>query len=145
MIKIYLAGAMTGLSVSEMSNWREYATDKLGLYNIETLDPCRPTILDCPTTACYQRDLTDIKRSDAVLMHLGPISTNGQISLGTMWEAGWITALGKPLVIVMPDSSNELYRTHPFILQATPFIVKNISDGIDLILEIFNQPEEDCE
>lgn len=148
---VYLAGPMTGLSLSESVEWRKYSAVILyDRYSISSLIPTRwvelgvdgqmvlnatyPEIPGCTSSAIFKTDFYDVKRSDALLVNF--MTETKKPSIGTIAEIGWAYALGKPIVIAM--GPNEFNR-HPMIVEAATVIVDSLDKAIDSVGRILDR------
>ena len=121
---IYLAGAITGLSFNEASEWREWTTQCLD-HRYKILNPLRG--YEClndwedigtglkqdglKNHQVFTRDLIDIDESDIALFNFLP-----GISAGTMWELGYVfsknmNTMRITQIVIVKDKD----QTHPFI------------------------------
>ena len=150
---VYLAGAIAGLSGPEAIGWRGDAADYLGQRGVETLSPMRGKlglasslkIGPCSTYAhlgpfytpqgIMARDYNDVKRCDALLVNLLGLT---KPSLGTTMELAWAYMLQKPAVVVMEKEGNP-HDNHPMLMQAMPFRVETLDEGIDAIAVILGR------
>lgn len=121
MNKVYLCGAIEGLTEEESTGWRKYATSFFinkfyGKHapSIGTLDPCRrKKFHDEPysqnlANRIVQLDTTDIERSDLVLCNL---MARGQgKAWGSVMELVIAKQFNKPVITVLEEGFN-----HPFI------------------------------
>lgn len=127
-VGIYLAGAMSGVSLIERWNWRKDVEDK----TLEYLDDeCKKPYFFYPCSyydpdenehkterEAYEFDMYNLKRSDVVVANL-----NRQDSIGTIMEIAVAKDNGIP-VIGLNESGKEL---HPWIIECC----NRICDDID--------------
>lgn len=145
---VYLAGGIAGLSGSEATDWRIYATEELALCDIVTRNPMRAkTVLSeqslissnfndyadngifFTSRAIMTRDFNDVKQCDALLVNLlGALKP----SLGTIMELAWAFALQKPAVVVIEKEGNP-HDNHPMIHEAIGFRVSTLEAGINAV------------
>jgi nucleoside 2-deoxyribosyltransferase len=143
MRSIYLAGAITGESYGDATDWREYVRTRLSP-GIVGLSPLRAkaylenetTIGDCydsqngvatplsTSRGIMTRDFFDCQNCDIVLANL--LGTE-KVSIGTVMEIAWAHAFNKPLILVLED--NNIHE-HAMIREATGFRVKTIDEAI---------------
>lgn len=110
---VFLSGPITGLSYDGATGWREYAVEKLGDVGITALSPLRRRefLKDVKSIADHYDDYVlstkrgitaadrfDLKRADLVIMN---VLGAKRVSIGTMIEAGWADAWGKPIILIM--------------------------------------------
>jgi nucleoside 2-deoxyribosyltransferase len=146
--KVYLAGAISGLTYGEGQSWREYTTSALAIHGINGYSPLRAKDylssvgkieqsyanhpLSCDR-GIMTRDRYDVSSCDAVLFYLLGAE---RVSIGTMIEFGWADAWRKPTVVVMEETGN--IHEHPMVREATGFRVTNLEDGIAILDKILN-------
>jgi nucleoside 2-deoxyribosyltransferase len=143
MRSIYLAGAITGESFGNATDWREYVRTKLSP-GIVGLSPLRAKaylkseteIGDCydsqngvatplsTSRGIMTRDFFDCQKCDVILANL--LGTE-KVSIGTVMEIAWSFAFKKPLILVLED--NNIHE-HAMIREATGFRVSTIDDAI---------------
>ena len=146
MQSIYLAGAITGESYGNATDWRRYVRDHLNP-GIVGLSPLRAktyleeekAIGDCydsqngvetplsTSRGIMNRDFFDCQKCDIVLANLLDTKI---VSIGTVMEIAWAYALKKPLIIVMEKEGN--LHEHAMIREATGFRVSTIEAAIDI-------------
>lgn len=143
MRSIYLAGAITGESFGDATDWREYVRTKLspGLVGLSPLRAkaylgSETVIGDCydsqngvatplsTSRGIMTRDFFDCQNCDIVLANL--LGTE-KVSIGTVMEIAWAYAFNKPLILVLED--NNIHE-HAMIREATGFRVSTIDDAI---------------
>lgn len=117
---VYLSGSICTNPVS--MKWRQDVVLPLGAAGIACLDPCRGKKLedlvhnglDIPGVmaggAFVARDLLDIRRSSAVLLHWW--GDPGRQSIGTFFEFGY--AVRHLIPVVVSDPTNAI-AAHPFV------------------------------
>lgn len=148
MMFVYLAGPITGVSYGQATDWRE--TFGLVCKNVHTVSPMRgkeymrgQTMTDPLVSGTvdpkrmmgipqniFSRDVFDIRRSDAVVANF---LDSTRVSIGTVFEIGLARALGKMIIVVMePGNIHE----HTFIKEAANFVVTNLKDAEDILLQI---------
>lgn len=130
---IYLAGAINGLSYSETTEWRNEITYHAKNENMQTLNPMRgkeflkidrnkkidDSCLQGNITSqdIFLRDITDILKSDIILVNLKHIKNKKYI--GSNFELGYAFALEKPIYsLYLPFQFSQ----HPFYKES---IIKN--------------------
>lgn len=144
MRSVYLAGAITGKSFGDATDWREYVRTRLSP-GIVGLSPLRTksylenetVIGDCYDTqngvstplstsrGIMTRDFFDCQNCDVVLANLLETKI---VSIGTVMECAWAYAFNKPLIIVMEEEGN--LHEHAMIREATGFRVTTVDDAI---------------
>ena len=148
--RVYLAGPIAGLAYDEGRAWRRVAHAALEP-DVEVLDPMRydfysgteadvsvhrdTNVLMTPT-GITTRDLSDLRRSDVVLMNLHRAT---RASLGTMIEVGFLRALDRPLVLVLtPDD----LHWHPMVLGIAGFVVPDLDEALRVTRQLLNLPPD---
>lgn len=145
MIKIYLAGPITGLSYDDANDWRDYVTGKLSGI-AECISPMRakgflksvgnlgksgyeanPLSSQKGITT---RDRWDVSRCDAVFMFLGDSES---VSIGTMIEAGWADAYRKPVILVIGKDFESTPYNHCMLKELSGYIVCGLDEGIQIV------------
>lgn len=141
-LKIYAAGAMSGLSLDEMSEWRERVRgllDKLvelkenPEYEIDFINPAKyyNTETNKHKTEKEARiwDLNHVKSSDIVIVNLEGLNT----SIGTSIE---IYEAYKSSIPVLAYGKDEIYKdVHPWLKD---FITRVDSNEISLCNYIYD-------
>lgn len=142
--KVYLAGAIGGLTYDQSVDWREYVKKRLDDYNIVGLSPMRakhylaaanvldntdhydnPLSTDRGVTA---RDRFDVMNCDLVLFNLLGAP---RVSIGTCIEFGWADAYRKPKVVLY-----DAMHDHCMIRDLADFVVKDLEEAIHVITGI---------
>lgn len=154
MPKVYLAGAISGLTYGEGQSWRDHACNLLVERGLLGYSPLRAkdylrsvgTIeqsyqIQAQPCGCLSsdrgimtRDRYDVMTADAVLIYL--LGTGSRVSVGTCIEFGWADAFRKPIVVVMEPEGNV--HDHPMVREATGFRVATLEEGIEVIDRILN-------
>lgn len=144
--KVYLAGAITGLSYGNATTWREEVKLKLNDFGIKSFSPMRgksylskeDKLSDTYNNHTMSsivginvRDFNDVKTSDAILVNL--LNTT-KVSIGTVMEIAWARAFQIPVVIVM---ENENVHNHGMLTFGN-IITNNIDDGVSAIIQLLN-------
>lgn len=146
--KVYLAGAISGLTYDEGQDWRVNAAQALARVGINGYSPLRAkdylrsvgtieqsyTVNPLSTDRGIQtRDRWDVQTADAVLFNLLGAK---RVSIGTMIEFGWADAHRKPVVVVMEKAGN--IHEHPMVRECTGFRVETLEEGIFILDRILN-------
>jgi len=141
---IYLSGPISGCTYKEATEWRQEAARSLVPFRC--LDPMRGKteamligVLDTdlswadhilsPLTRprnFYNRDFNDIKQSNLMLMNLQGAK---KVSIGSMVEVGWASALGIPIVAVLDFTKSN----HDFIYQASVDFFETLDKAVEFI------------
>lgn len=142
---VYLAGPMTGTTFVECMGWRYRTRDKLDESGITALIPGRgeevsmrreeiissyheaPLVLET-AESIRSRDYYDVANCNIVLVNMLGAK---RVSIGTVMEIGWATALDKLVCLVMEKTGNP--HDHPHITKSVDWWVDNLEDGITVV------------
>ena len=151
MFKVYLAGAISGLTYDDGQEWRTTVRDKLKDTSIECYSPLRQKhilrgagVLDADKSAdaygtfsplatdrgIMTRDHYDCQSADLIFVNL---LGSKKVSIGTVMEIAWAYAYRKPLVLVTELTG---LHDHPMIREATGYRVETLEEGIDVMMAI---------
>ena len=146
-MKVYLAGAITGLTYDGANDWRTVVSEKLLHDGITPVNPLRAKeflkeygILERNYLKAHPlstgkgivtRDRNDVKNCDIVLMNLQGAE---RVSIGTMVEVGWADAWRKPIVIVQDEGPG--FYDHEFIKEIAGYIVYSLDDALEIVRAI---------
>ena len=142
---VYLAGPINGLSYWAAVGWRVTMREQLGPF-IEVLSPMRgklelrneeelhgnyPDSLHSRPDTIVQRDLSDVRRADLIIV-------NGlQGSYGTALEVGYAVRGATPVVLVLPE--DDPLRGHPFVLALPGLsVVATLDEAAQVARSMFN-------
>lgn len=141
---VYLAGPITHAgSYDKATCWRHEADQALFDLGIRALSPMRDHEFlagnwnrmqsdgsyEHPLTlpsGIVGRDSFDVKRCDVMLVNLLDAK---RVSIGTMIEYGWASAMGKVIITVMREDS---IHDHAMLKELSTYIVDDIEEGIAL-------------
>lgn len=144
---VYLAGIMLGGAAQKPTvDWRykvrqHYANYKgQGMYEICFLDPwCGEidAVIDgeglsnsaVSANTIFQGDVCAIKKADVIVANFNQFGSS-RPSVGTYFECGMALALGKPLILIVPENEFERWSKHPFTSQACA-IYKSVDDMLN--------------
>ncbi len=138
---VYAAGPITGNTFDEAVDWRARLATELWVRTArawELLSPMRgkeafrmkgplPSTFD-ESKPAVQRDLYDIRRSDAVLVNLVGAD---RVSVGTMCELGYAHAKDK--FIVVARSHSDRIHDHVFVQELASQVVPTLADAINVL------------
>jgi nucleoside 2-deoxyribosyltransferase len=152
--KVYLAGAIAGLTGHDATDWRRGAEFMLNSRGIETLNPMRAKhVLEAQklistnfrdyeingafftSRGIMARDFNDVKRCDVLLVNL---LGSHRPSFGTIMELAWAYALQKPAVVAI-EAEGNLHDGHPMIHEAIPFRVATLDEALDAVAIILGR------
>jgi nucleoside 2-deoxyribosyltransferase len=139
---VYLCGPMSGLTLQEAREWRDYATSFLRTYGIETLDPCRHSVDDARVMdnwgvegnpmltgkALVTMDRADVRRCDLLLCNFLLAKKPG---IGSLMELAWADLLGKPIVLVMEERGN--FNDHAFVREICGIQFTEFQSALDAV------------
>ncbi len=142
---VYLSGPIKGLAYGESTNWRKTFADGLP-EDIFALSPMRgkdylsdeevisESYENIPLSSQHgivTRDRNDVSRCDVVV---GYLARSQEVSIGTVFEYAWAYLLRKPTVTIVNDSIwNGNVHNHPFMREATDFLVGDIPEAIHIV------------
>ena len=151
--RIYLAGPMSGITVEEAQEWRDYVANELSIGSdnaIRCFSPLRGSaitvnsdgaIMDssinpapsATNKAITVRDYLDCAKADLIFANfLGA----KKLSIGTIMEMGFGYAHRVPIIAVMePDN---IHGFHPMMKEAFTYRFTNLEDAIQTTFEFFN-------
>ncbi|MGE0716335.1 MAG: nucleoside 2-deoxyribosyltransferase [Alphaproteobacteria bacterium] len=141
---IYLAGPMAGISWFQAVDDRLALANVLGRYGLDVLSPVsgldvsniRPAADPALTPPLQHfldpgvyiaRDLTMLRRCDAVLADLRRSRPGHALSTGTTFELGFAHALSKPIFLLAPRPWRDEHR-HPFVLKTASAAYRDPED-----------------
>lgn len=147
MLKVYLAGPITGMTYDGSESWRRVAKSFLEpeikayspmrqqdfLRNVGVLTANGPA-LDSTTTddGIMVRDHFDVMTSDLVLVNL--LGAMERVSIGTVMELGFAYAHRKPVVLMIEDTDN--IHDHGMVRKAGVFRASTLEEGLRLTKSI---------
>lgn len=148
-VTVYLGGPITGLTFDAARSWRLWAAKYLARYDISSLDPLRDkehlnngsqltARFDAGMDA-VTRDLSDIKRSDILLLNFEDCES---VSLGTAAEMGYAYGiryyLDYPRIIAVVNT--DVYR-HIFVDHMADHIYPNLEHALDYIADSWGRAD----
>ena len=130
-LKIYLVGAMTGLTWEEQNEWREEIIDKLN--DFKCINPCNyynfEQIVHDSELEVMRFDLRLLKRCDLII---AKIDTD---SIGTTMEIA--IAYDENIPIIGLNLQNK--ELHPWIKSSCDKIFNNIDELIDYVNVFYSE------
>lgn len=151
-MKVYLAGAISGLNYDQSEDWRIKAKASLKELGIAGYSPLRrkdflktrevlgaSDVIEgfydvhplSTARGIMTRDHFDVKSSDALLVNLLGAE---RVSIGTVMEIAFAYAYRIPVVVIVEE--DNIHWQHPFIQEACGYRVNNLEDGVDIIASI---------
>ena len=151
--KVYLAGAMKGLTWEEAGEWREMIGRMLPTL-IETHSPLRCKIIarqqqeviensyeDDPMTSSVGinvRDYNDVKTCDLVIANLAGMHDK---SVGTIMEIAWTRCFEKPCIIILDKDDQEAWHNHP-MLRYGNILVDSVEKAVIVAVSLLSSDQE---
>lgn len=144
---IYLAGPIAGCDKGEANDWRNDIKSRLidGIVGISPLR-CEPKIKEKyklsyaedtrfgTPAAISGKNKLDTISCDLLLAYLPREINKRRPSYGTVWELGWASEMGKPIILVTDD---PYVAKHPLFTENIAWIVDNFDDALDIIHGLF--------
>lgn len=137
-VKIYLSGAMSGISWEEQTKWRRNVIDAIK-YNYDASK--KPVFFD-PTQyynfeenrhknerEVFEFDLYNLRNSNLVIVNLG---SNGDKSIGTSMEL--ILAKESRIPVIAFNRNGE---THPWLLECCTRVCDTLREAVEHIVEFY--------
>lgn len=147
MMKIYLAGSITGLSYQEVVAAYQYKSNVLQKFGYEVLCPMtgkqklkNEKILsamgyeDSPISkphAIFERDKWMVTQSDIVFADLS--MSGDRVSIGTVMELAWASLLNKHTVSVIPENNVHI---HAFVVEATDVLFGDVASAMTYLTKL---------
>jgi len=143
MRRVYLAGPINGLTVSQATAWRNHAALLLEYTDFECIDPLRGKIsmhadgdrlmdgydnLFSDDKSVIARDLYDIDRADVLLLNTRWANS---ASLGSLVELGYAKCRNIPIVTVIDNEGPWAHSAWVRVLST--FIAESLEDATDII------------
>ena len=150
---VYLGGPIAGHTSESAKWWREDLQNHFKSTNIRMISPlrCEPEIgegevydaegiaaKDCicfgSDKAIHAKNMLDVKSCDLMIACMFAEQIKS-ISLGTMLEIGWASALGKPIILITDD---DRLKKHPVVKESVNWIVPTLEDAQLIVYGLFN-------
>ena len=149
--EIYLAGPITGLSYQEITEWRDHVTKQLADVGITCYSPMRGKeylsqetsvkdsynqYIHTTQRTIFARDHYDATKRDLLFVNF--LNTK-RVSIGTVMEIAWAYQADVPIVLVLGPQNEDGWMNvhhHSMLLEACPFTVPTLEDGIDITKQI---------
>lgn len=151
MMRIYLSGPMSGLTVETAMSWVTEARDRLTKVGYSCHSPIELETGHLPLDEViapdssreghplerrevfFHFDHNEVKKADIIYVNVTPLEDD-QYSLGTDWEMAWGYEFDKMLVLVA--RMEQAYLKHPFI-KACGAIIFNEQEEALVFLETY--------
>lgn len=140
-VKIYLAGAMSGLTLKEQLEWRKefisLVQKSYGYINPRKIarffNPPEyynyENKLHKSEREVFEFDLYNLRQSDIVVVNF-----NNPNSIGTAMELMYAKQLGKPVVGISTGSGNNL---HPWLIECTTRMCTSLKEATQYVEDFF--------
>ena len=148
--KVYLAGPIAAVDLSEAIGWRDDATDLLNARGINAYSPLRGKLNLLPSTGAIgndpanyttspltrakgitTRDRYDVTSADMMIANLLSMTER---SIGTAIEFGWADMARVPVILIIePEGS---IADHPMIQEIAGFQVETVEAACALAAQI---------
>lgn len=137
---VYLSGPIAGLTYSQGSDWREYASQSFpphiqgvsplrGHRMLENMGPITNNMIEHPMRtdrAINTRDKFDTLRAQAVLVNL--LGTE-RVSIGTTMEIAWAFDHNIPVIAAMEPEGNP--HDHPMVRDCLSMRFASLDEAIE--------------
>lgn len=140
-LKIYLAGAMSGLSYNEMNEWRSAAKNLISEYAdmkecpVQVVNPVEfynfENVLHKTEREIMTYDLTHVRSSDILLVNINKLNT----SVGTCIEIYQAYIQGTPILAFGTQQEYEIL--HPWLKEMIHRYETRLLDIIDYIRDFY--------
>ena len=132
--RIYLSGAITGLSYPEANGWRKEIEKAFTEYGnidvrISFFNPVDKFMDYYEERFPFRRDLAELRKADLMIIN---ISKNPN-SIGSNIEVGIAYEHKIPVIIYNPEKSN----IHPWHLEIADAVTTSVSELIDLVKDFY--------
>ena len=135
MFKIYLAGAMSGLSKEQRNNWRISVKRAIFNYNskIQAINPCEYYDMDMDKDSYTEKevkkfDLYQVRTSNIIIVNITHPN-----SIGTAMELQVASDLNIPIIAFGTPS----VPVHPWILETIDKFCADIEDIINYVTQYY--------
>ena len=142
--RVYLCGPITGGTVSEAKDWREYVRGRLASDLIavdptrDSMDLARRSRIQSDPVASLQRllhgkeivarDRMDVSSCDMLLAHF---MGSKEVSIGSVGEIFWADSYRKPIIVVRENEGNP--HDHDMINTLACGIYNDLAAAVDKI------------
>lgn len=132
-MKIYLAGAMTGLTKQERNDWRLQAKMLLKDYKANVINPCDFYDFDIVDSTTTEREIMDfdlfqVRESDLIL-----VDFRHPNSIGTAMELMLAFELRIPIIAF----GNNLKAVHPWFIEVLTKHCPTLENAIDYLINYY--------
>jgi nucleoside 2-deoxyribosyltransferase len=149
MIRIYLAGPITGCTEGQANDWRTDFAARLESIRIRGISPLRCEPLHGPVygstyndsrfgtaKAISSKNLMDLRRCDLTLAYFPYAETARVPSIGTILEIGAAHENGKPIIVV---SEHPKTSDHPVLNAFAGWMLSDLNEAFETIQGLFGE------
>ena len=136
--RIYLSGAMSGLSFEEQTKWRSQIVNaiKFGDFDYEKkplfFDPTQyfglEEVKHCSEREAMEFDLNALRKSDLVIVNF-----NNPLSLGTCAELAVAYEMKIPVIGINIDSK----ELHPWLIEFTSRMCDSLREAVEYTVDFY--------
>ena len=136
-VKIYMAGGMSGISLEEQKKWRNQIRNEI-TYNCDTKKSpsfISPPDYYSPSTNKHKSErevrefeLSHVRKSDLII-----VNYNQPQSIGTAMEL----AIAKEYHIPVIGINQEGYKLHPWLIECTTRMCDDIREAVDHVVNFY--------
>lgn len=137
-VKIYLSGAISGLSFEEQTKWRKQIQDaiKYGDYDLKKtpifFDPTQYySIFD--TQYKSEREIMEFDLYNLRDANIVVVNFNNPMSLGTCAELAIAYDMKKPIIGINKDNQN----LHPWLIEFTSRMCTTLKEAVSYIVNFY--------
>ena len=144
MLKVYLAGPITGTSFKDSTDWRDRFKNilhreypEIGIFSplrgkdyLKQEMAIKSEYEDIPLSSARgitTRDYNDVKTSNLIVVN---VLGHTKVSIGTVMEVAWAKSFSIPVILIMEKSGNV--HDHPMINECIGYRVDSIEKAISL-------------
>lgn len=143
---VYLAGSITDCNKGEANDWRHEVICRLAEHNISGISPlrCEPLIGKRyklthadprfgTAKAIASKNFYDVQSCDMTLAYMPASMNKRRLSIGTICELAWATALRKPTILV---SDYPFILEHPVVQANASWILGTLDEAMDVVIGV---------
>jgi len=136
MLKVYLAGYISGEKIEECVQWRNNIEKSIwGTNDIEKIKFLNPLNVkemgsidkagltsNIPAEGIMHRDYMSVKEADLIIANMDTFGAARPLT-GTLFELAWAYEWRKPVIVITEDPN---FKFHPFITETASMIVPSV-------------------
>ncbi len=143
---VYLAGSITDCTKGEANDWRHNVSARLKEHGIIGISPlrCEPLIGERyqlthqdprfgTAKAIASKNFFDVQSCDITLAYMPREVNERRLSIGTICELAWATALRKPTILV---TDYPFVRDHPVVQANASWTLETLDEAFDVIVGV---------